>query len=246
MTVEGVIIKEYNLGESDKTYTIFTREHGKMRMAASGIRSYRSKLGGSGRFLQYARFTLKKGKTLYRVQECERIEGFADLRRDLRALSIGAYLAEITNEALPEEEPYEELFRLFLNTLHFLSKTPEQGRFYKSIYELRLVQQMGYHPVLDRCAGCGKETASFSFSNAHNGLLCTACGGTPLLPNEIINALRFISTASMKELFSVVAAEHILLYVSNLTENYLVHILGKTPKSLPYFHQMEEMLKDSN
>lgn len=244
MTVDGVIIKEYNLGESDKTFVIFTREHGKMRMAASGIRNYRSKLGGSSRFLQYARFTLKRGKSLSRVQECERLEGFSDLRKDLCALSIASYLAEITNEALPDEEPYEELFRLFLNTLHFLSKYPKQGRFYKVIYELRLVQQMGYRPVLDRCVSCGKETGSFSFSNVHNGLLCSSCGESVTLPQEIVKALRFMAEAPMKDLFSVFAAEHILTSVSGVSEGYLVHILGKTPRSLPYLHQMEEMLKD--
>lgn len=246
MTVEGVIIKEYNLGESDKTFVIFTREYGKMRMAASGIRNYRSKLGGSSRFLQYARFTLKKGKSLYRVQECERLEAFADLRKDLCALSTATYLAEITNEALPEEEAYEELFRLLLNTLHFLSKNPEQGRFYKAIYELRLVQQMGYRPILDRCALCGTEQGSFSFSNVHNGLLCKSCGSASILPQEIVNAIRFMATAPMKDVFSVFAANHILVSVSGITESYLVHILGKSPKSLSYLHKMEEMLKDFN
>lgn len=246
MTVEGVIIKEYNLGESDKSFVIFTREYGKMRMAASGIRNYRSKLGGSGRFLQYARFTLKKGKSLCRVQECERLEGFSDLRKDLCALSIASYLAEITNEALPEEEPYEELFRLFLNTLHFLSKHPKQGRYYKAIYELRLVQLMGYRPILDRCVACGKTEGSFSFSCKSNGLLCSTCGGTIELPQELVKALRFVSEASMKEVFSVFASEHVTSAVSKVAEEYMVHILGKTPKSLPYLHQMEEMLKDYN
>lgn len=241
-TVEGVIIKEFNLGESDKTFVIFTREHGKMRMAASGIRNYRSKLGGSGRFLQYARFTLKKGKSLSRVQECERIEGFSDLRKDLCALSVASYLAEITNEALPDEEPYEELFRLFLNTLHFLAKNPKQSRFYKSIYELRLVQQMGYRPVLDRCVVCGKDLGSVSFSNAQNGLVCTSCGGGQELPQEVLRALRFISQAPMKELFSVFAAEHLMASVAQVSEGYMVHVLGKTPRSLPYLHQMQEML----
>ncbi len=246
VTVEGVIIKEYNLGESDKTFVIFTREYGKMRMAASGIRNYRSKLGGSSRFLQYARFTLKKGKSLSRVQECQRIEAFSDLRKDLCALSTASYLAEITNEALPDEEPYEELFRLFLNTLHFLSKHPKQGRYYKAIYELRLVQLMGYRPVLHHCVSCGKETGAFSFSNSKNGLLCPSCGGGLELPQELVKALRFISEAPMKEAFSVFAADHILSSISKISEEYMVYILGKTPKSLPYLHQMEEMLKDFN
>ncbi len=246
MTVEGVIIKEYNLGESDKTFVIFTREHGKMRMAASGIRNYRSKLGGNSRFLQYARFVLKKGKSLYRVQECERIEGFDELRKDLNALSVGTYLAEITSEALPEGEPCQELFRFFLNTLHFLSQNPQQWRFYKSVYELHLVCQMGYRPVLEQCTVCGKTDGSFSFSNERNGLLCMSCGGGSLLPQEIIHGIRFMVSASMKEVFSVVAAEHLLITVSAISEAYLVHILGKTPRSLTYLHRMEEILEDIN
>ena len=230
MTVEGVIIKEYNLGESDKSFVIFTREYGKMRMAASGIRNYRSKLGGSSRFLQYARFVLKKGKSLYRVQECERIEGFDELRKDLNALSVGTYLAEITSEALPDEEPCEEIFRLFLNTLHFLSKNPQQWKFYKAVYELHLVTQMGYRPVLEHCTVCGNGEGSFAFSNEKNGLVCLSCGNGSLVPQEIIHALRFMISAPMKEVFSVVAAEHIMVTVSAIAEGYLVHILGKTPR----------------
>ena len=50
----------------------------------------------------------------------------------------------------------------------------------------------------------------------------------------------------MKEVFSVFASEHVISAVSKVAEEYMVHILGKTPKSLPYLHQMEEMLKDYN
>ena len=46
--------------------------------------------------------------------------------------------------------------------------------------------------------------------------------------------------------FSVVAADHILVTVSALSESYLVYILGKMPRSLTYLHRMEEILEDIN
>ncbi|HEX2057806.1 MAG TPA: DNA repair protein RecO, partial [Actinomycetota bacterium] len=42
---EGVVLKTIKLGEADRIVTLFTRDHGKVRAVAKGIRKTKSRFG---------------------------------------------------------------------------------------------------------------------------------------------------------------------------------------------------------
>ena len=46
-TTDALVIKEMNVGESDRLVTLFTREHGLIRAFAAGAKSIRSKKGAA-------------------------------------------------------------------------------------------------------------------------------------------------------------------------------------------------------
>lgn len=41
----GVVLRTYKLGESDRIVVVMTREHGKIRAVAKGVRKTKSKIG---------------------------------------------------------------------------------------------------------------------------------------------------------------------------------------------------------
>ena len=52
-TTEGLVIKEMNVGESDRLVTLFTRDYGIIKAFASGAKNIKSKKGAATSLLTY-------------------------------------------------------------------------------------------------------------------------------------------------------------------------------------------------
>ena len=46
---DAVVLRTYKSGESDRVVVLWTRDHGKVRVLAKGIRKTTSRLGGTSR-----------------------------------------------------------------------------------------------------------------------------------------------------------------------------------------------------
>ena len=61
---EAIIIKRMNLGEADRIVTAFSRDFGKIRFVAKGVRRIKSKFGGSVEPFYKSELLIVNGKSL--------------------------------------------------------------------------------------------------------------------------------------------------------------------------------------
>ncbi|MPN55486.1 DNA repair protein RecO [bioreactor metagenome] len=85
----------------------------------------------------------------------------------------------------------------------------------KAAFELRLLCLAGYEPLLDACADCGEEEQEKQrFSTADGVLRCDDCAqGTKeefQLTGPALSAMRYISSADARRLFSFTLEENAL------------------------------------
>src|ERR671912_214318 len=102
---------------------------------------------------------------------------FGKLRRDLRALYAGYYVAELLGDGTQEYDPHPALFEFSLDTLRKLSAGGDVMGLV-SAYELGWLGELGLRPVLDRCAACqteGLPPGRLVFSAIAGGLVCPTC-----------------------------------------------------------------------
>ncbi len=224
-TVEGLVIKEMDVGESDRLVTLFTRENGIIKAFASGAKNIKSKKGTATSLLTYSSFTILNKKGTLRIYEATPEASFFTMGTDIEILTLSQYFCELALLFGEDNNPNEELLRLILNSLHFLTKEKRYPPLIKAITELRIASLCGYMPNLIACKNCGKfEDNIIYFTLSDGSLFCSEC--KPQNENIIINktvlsALRHIVFSEFKNLYSFEIPEKDADLLSLVTEKYI-------------------------
>ena len=182
---EAVMLKAFNWSESSRTVVFFTREFGKLALIDKGGRKFATK---RGRLLPFARIelTFHKSERTSRgyISDSELIELYEfEKEGTLGRLAYASGACELLQLLLPDEESLPALFNYLLGFLDKINSSDK--RVLASLFItffLRLLSQLGYHPSLSYCIGCGNDfeqsaprTGLVYFSPERGGYVCPAC-----------------------------------------------------------------------
>ncbi len=224
-TTEGLVVKESDVGESDRLVTLFTREYGIIKAFASGAKNLKSKKAAATSLLTYSSFSILNKKGTLRIFEATPQATFFTIGSDIETLSLSQYFCELALEFAESGVPNEELLRLILNSLHFLTQKKKFPPLIKAITELRTAVLSGYMPNLVACGNCGKfESDVMYFSLTDGSLSCGECGKTEnsqILDRTLLSALRHIVFSEFKKLYSFEIPEKSAVELSKITEKYI-------------------------
>ena len=242
LNTNGLILKEQNIGESDKLVTVLTADLGVIKAFVRGAKSVKSKKQSATGLLCYSKLTLYTGKDAYIIDEAQATEVFFGLRNDIEKLALGQYFAELAFELAPKETNANEYLRTILNSLYFLSNGTHYPAKLKAIMELRLLSLSGYMPNLIACDKCGEYETDTMFVNFEHGLLyCENCAGSEIalpIPLEIISAMRHIVFSELKGLYDFKLPDESLEELSYITETYLKTKTEKHFKTLDFYNSL--------
>lgn len=210
---EAIVLRQRKLGEADRILTLFTPVYGKLDAKAKGVRKTSSRMSGYLQPLNRCMVQLAQGRSLEVITGCETLESLQGLREQLESLSRALYAAELADRFVPERVESLGTYRLLLDTLRRLQRVSDGAAAAEwghdlavRYFELRLLDQSGFRPQLERCAGCdrGLEDASSFFSPVAGGAVCASCGtgAVASLPitEEGLKVLRTLQRASYNEL----------------------------------------------
>ena len=243
-TTEGLVIKEMNVGESDRLVTLFTRDYGVIKAFASGAKNMKSKKGAATSLLTYSSFTIKRKKESLRIYEATPISMFFGAGSDINVLSLSQYFCELANVFAVEGTQNTELLRLILNSLHFLTKEKRFPPLIKAITELRTAVISGYSPNLIACEGCGKfedDIMYFEFSNGD--LKCESCekqGEFVVIDRTILTAMRHITYSEFSKLYSFTIPEDKAKILSDITGRYITLQSDHRFSTLDFYESIKE------
>ncbi len=239
----ALVLRTTDWSESSRIATLWTREFGKVRALAKGGRRLKSNFENALDLLTLCRivFLRKSSGGLDLLTEAQVIQRFPRLRTDLAALYAAYYVAELLADWTQDYDAHPLLFDEALDALRTLGGTdappsaigPRVARF-----EMVLLRELGYSPVLDHCAGCGGSVGEMdvAFSAAANGVLCRGCRGgqrdsRPLSP-PTWRTLRDLAAAGddwRRPWSAEVRAD-----VRQLLGQYVTYLLGRRPRLLSY------------
>ncbi|MGH2752236.1 MAG: DNA repair protein RecO [Actinomycetota bacterium] len=170
---EGVVLGRIKLGEADRIVTIFTRNHGKVRAVAKGVRKTKSRFGGRLEPFTLVDLIFYRGRNLDTITAASVIEPFASVRDDYAAFTAASALAEVVDKVSEERERAWPTYSLLLGGLQALSR----GRVETTVpaFMVKLLSVSGYHPSLVVCAGCGDGGALVGFGPQLGGAVCGTC-----------------------------------------------------------------------
>lgn len=243
-TTQGLVIKEMIVGESDRLVTLFTREFGIIKAFASGAKTIKSKKGTATSLLTYSSFTILRKKESLRIYEATPITTFFEMGTDIEILSLAQYFCELASEFSVDGTSNEELFRLILNSLHFLTKEKRFPALIKSITELRTAVISGYSPNLIACEECGMFEDDVMYFNIDEGsLVCKNCkrgSGCYAINKTMLSALRHIVYSEFKNLYSFNIPEESAKLLSDITGKYITVQTEHKFSTLEFFNSIKE------
>jgi DNA repair protein RecO (recombination protein O) len=171
---EAVVLKTIKLGEADRIVTLMTRQHGKVRAVAKGVRKTKSRFGGRLEPFTRVDLMLYKGrKDLDTITSADILTSFDEVRKDYGRLTAASALVDIVDKITPDRERAFSTYALLIGGLQALSE--DKGATVVPAFLVKLLSVSGYHPELKACSGCGDPARLGGFSPSLGGVVCEDC-----------------------------------------------------------------------
>jgi DNA repair protein RecO (recombination protein O) len=237
---QAIVLRTTDWSESSRIATLWTRELGKVRALAKGGRRLRSAFDNALDLLTVCGIVLirKSSGSLDLLTEAQVVTRFPRLREDLSALYAGYYVAELLADWTQELDPHPALYEEAIATLGDLGQPGADNALRVMRFEMVFLDELGYRPALDRCAGCqgGLQATRLAFCALSGGVLCPGCQKVqrehrPLSADArtLLLALGELRADWRRPWPSSVRAE-----VRQHLGTYLTALRGRPPRLLPY------------
>lgn len=213
---DAVVLRAYTSGESDRVIVFWTKQHGKVRAIAKGVRKPTSRIGSALEPTALVDVVLTKGRgDLYIVKQAVHRSGFPTIRSDYDRLTAALALLEVVDATPADEHADEELFVMLTRAMTTLDDATNFPRLVPAAFFLKMLALDGVRPSVSACADCGSTTNLQRFDAEAGGVLCGDCRpGRPLTPDALTLLRRLVDgdlAAVLREADPAGAAEVVTL-----------------------------------
>jgi DNA repair protein RecO (recombination protein O) len=172
---EALVLRKWPVHEADEIVSLFTRSHGRIRGVAKAAAKSRRRFGGALEPMTWVSASYVEGpkQDLVRLDACEVLSSPLSQPVNYPRAAALAFYAEVLEEALPDHDPHEAVFRLVLAVL---DQTRDTRIWMPVIYfSLWITRLLGWMPSLTHCTLCGEAFGADAawFDAWSDGLLCS-------------------------------------------------------------------------
>jgi len=240
---EGVVLRHSDFGEADRLLVLFTREMGKVRAIAKGVRKPRSRKGGHLEPFTRVNLLLAKGRHLSIITQAEALNIYYPLYEDLELFGHVSYIIELIDRFTLEGEANPALYALLIETLERLNDG-ENPFLVVRYYELRMLDFVGFRPELFECVSCKAkiEPEDQFFSYEMGGVLCPQCAPQHDSMRPVsLNALRFLrhyQRSSYTQARRAKVNDLIRMEMETLMQAYVAYLLERSLNSPAFLRRL--------
>ena len=204
----GIILKKQNYREADQIVTIWTRDAGKIRVMARGLRLGKSKLAYAMPDLSVVEIETAGNKSLPALIAAKTIQSFMGVREDLSKTVAAFYASELMLKMTADEQPNNEAYEILQSFLDFLNASDISKQPVFSIvdsFSLRLMESLG-----------------FSIEHAQ---------GTIHLPADLQDTITLLAECQYSDLQNMQIEQSIAEKSHQIVKNFIEFILERNIKS---------------
>ena len=143
----AIVLRAQKLGEADRIVTLLTRQHGKVRAVAKGVRRTRSRFGARLEPFMIVDVMLYEGRSLDTVTQAETLAPYGDpIARDYVSYTAACAMLETAERLTEEREPAVQQFLLLAGGLSALAGSEHEAGLVLDSYLLRSLAVAGWAP----------------------------------------------------------------------------------------------------
>jgi DNA repair protein RecO (recombination protein O) len=232
-----------DLGEADRIVTLFSRDEGKIRAVARGVRRTTSRSAGHLEPFTLSDILLAVGRELDVISQADTLESFRTVRESLELCTHAYYLAEVVDLLTEDRQENRPVFDVLVAALRELAESHDI-RLLLVAFHLRLLDALGYRPELRECLTCRAaiQPERNRFSAQLGGVVCAACGQSEPTARDIgtsaLKLLRFVQATQGER--SVNVAAHVSREAEALLRDYAEHIVERRLRSPALIARIQE------
>ncbi|MFM6973585.1 MAG: DNA repair protein RecO [Agromyces sp.] len=231
---EVVVLRTHKLGEADRILTLLSREHGKIRAVAKGVRRTSSKFGARLEPFMVADVQFYEGRTLDTVTQAESLASYgADIASDYPRYTAATAMVE-TADRLTETEGSLQQYVLLVGALRSLARAEHEPGLTLDSYLLRALAIAGWAPTFVDCARCGTPGPHEHIVVQVGGAVCVECAppGTPRIDADTMALLGALLSGDWPH--AEAAPERAKAQASGIVAAYTQWHLERSLRSLPH------------
>jgi DNA repair protein RecO (recombination protein O) len=228
---EGIIIRSMKMGETSRLLTLFTREHGILKVIAKGSRSRKSRFGGALDLLNVVHIVYyhKESRELQLLSAADIVETFPSLSLNLEKWGYANACGELIIRAHPAAEATPKLYPILLDSLRAMNEN-SSGNDRACFWGLqtKLLSVFGVPPNLRRCLQCSNVLESVAaqriyFHVARGGFFCEKCNpgtGAFQLSKETLMNLANLQSQPARKIAPMVFSSQSAHEMEKFLQNY--------------------------
>ncbi len=188
----AIVLRSWKLGEADRIVSLHTRDHGKVRGVAKGVRRTRSKFGARLEPTSHIAIQLYRGRgELDTITQVETIDRFVKLRSDPARFARASALLEAVDQVSQDRQPDRVRHTMLTRALVTLDR--QESPLVVSGFFFKLLAHEGVKPELDRCVSCGAIDGLEAIDFVEGGMLCRSCRrGRPISQPALVMLRRML------------------------------------------------------
>jgi DNA repair protein RecO (recombination protein O) len=221
----AVVLTRLDYSETSQVIVLFTREHGKVRAIAKGVkRSTKTRFAVGIDLLDVGRVVIsarhERAAGLANVVEWKQERSLSGLREKLSRLHAAQYVAEVTLQLTEDWDPHVALYDRLLAALEDLTDADEPLQI-TTAYQHGLLNAVGLLPLFDRCVLCSRDSDLGYFSSIEGGTICRDCAPGQVEKHEISKPT-LLAARGESEPNSWIGVFSVLNY-------HIAHLTGRNP-----------------
>jgi DNA repair protein RecO (recombination protein O) len=239
VTTDAIVLRTYNLAESDRIVLCLTRTSGLVRGVAKGARRMKSRFGAALEPFTQIRLAYheKENRELVSISSTEIIRSHFELNAQPEVTEVIAYMSELVTDFAPPHQEDELLFRMVTACVEALAEASRDARAITRYFEIWLLRLAGLFPALRTCVKCDVafEGSAPVFVDNELASYCAKCrtGTGSLLPAEVITTIRASQQSPPGDFAkSYQISDQADAALSNLTHRLITRALDRRPRTV--------------
>lgn len=205
MTVQyktkAFIFKKNDRNESDRFFSVFTDDFGRLDIFAKAIRKINSKLRKDIDIFYLSEIEFIQGKSHKTLIDANNIDKFDNINKDFKKRKIISKVSELLDDFIKGQEKDVQTFNLLADFLDKLEEDSDKIRNYQLAYQYffwNFMDLQGYKLEVNNCIACHSKFTpdNVYFSGKEGGIICSQClrsdKNARKINSDIIKVLRII------------------------------------------------------
>lgn len=228
--IEGIIVSEFTFEESSKIIKIFTSD-GVVDVIAKGAKKIKSPFFGTTTKFTYGIFNiLYKENSLSKLVDADILDDYRNIKKDIVKVSYATYITELTLQVYKHDES-KNIYELYIASINKINRG-FNPLIISNILKLKLLDNLGIKPVIDRCVSCGNTKDIVTVSSYLGGFVCKNClSNEPIVDTKTISLIRGLYYVNISKISKLDISDKIIKEMDTFINDYYDRYSGIYLKS---------------